>query len=157
MPFWINDNLTPSTIVYGVGLTMLGAAIIGVFPALRVTAGGLHARLRQFAAGGGGYRFGGLWTAVIVAQVAVTVMFPAAAFFFHRWVVDVQTRDVGIPAQEYLSARLVMDTTSVPVGISARPEATIGELRRELIAETGVTAVAFADSLPGHAASDRSL
>ena len=149
LPFWIDDSLTPSTIAYGVGLTMLGAVIIGVFPALRVTAGGLHVRLRQFAAGGGGYRFGGLWTAVIVAQVAVTVMFPAAAFFFHRWVVDVQTRDVGILAQEYLSARLVMDSTNAPVGIGARSETTMSELRRQLITEPGVTAVAFGDRLPG--------
>ena len=149
LPFWINDSLTPSTIAYGVGLTMLGAVIIGVFPALRVTAGGLHVRLRQFAAGGGGYRFGGLWTAVIVAQVAVTVMFPAAAFFFHRWVVDVQTRDVGIPAQEYLSARLVMDSTNAPVGMGARSETTMSELRSQLITEPGVTAVAFGDRLPG--------
>ena len=106
--FWLNDNLTPATVAYGVGLTMLGAVIIGVFPALQITGRGLQSRLRSFTAGGGGYRFGGVWTAVIVAQVAATVMFPAAAFFFHRGVVEEQRRDVGFPAQEYLSARLAM-------------------------------------------------
>ena len=39
LPFSINDSLTTSTIAYGVGLTMLAAVIIGVFPALRVGAG----------------------------------------------------------------------------------------------------------------------
>jgi len=149
LPFWLNDSLAPSTIAYGIGLMMFAAVIIGVFPALRVTAGGLHARLRQFAAGGGGYRFGGVWTAVIVAQVAMTVMFPAGAFFFHRWVVEGQARDFGLPAHEYLSARLVIDATNAPVGIGARAEATIGELRRQLITEPGVTAVAIGDRLPG--------
>ena len=149
LPFWLSDSLTPSTIAYGVGLTMLGAVIIGVFPALKVTSGGLHARLRQFAAGGGGYRFGGVWTTVIVVQVAVTVMFPAAAFFFHRWVVAGQTRDVGVLAQEYLSARLALDPTDAPAGVDARATATIEELRRQLLAEPGVRGVAVGDRLPG--------
>jgi hypothetical protein len=44
--------------------------------------------------------FGGVWSAVIAMQVAVTLMFPAAAFFFHRVVVGGQTRDVGFAAHE---------------------------------------------------------
>ncbi len=142
--FWFNDRLTLSTVVYGVGLTMLVAMIIGVLPALKVTGQALGTRLRQFSAGGGGYRFGGVWTAVIAVQVAVTVMFPATAFFFHRWVVDGQTRDVGFAAQEYLSARLAMDA-----GTGERSIAIVEELRRQLSAEPGVTAVAVADVLPG--------
>ena len=47
LPFWMNDSLTPSTIAYGVGLTMLVAVIIGVFPALKVTGQDWTARLRQ--------------------------------------------------------------------------------------------------------------
>jgi putative ABC transport system permease protein len=144
LPFWINDSLTPSTVAYGVGLSILVAVLIGVFPALKVTAKGLDARLRGYSAGGGGYRFGGVWTAVIVAQVAVTVVFPAAAFFFHRWVVAGQTRDVGFAAKEYLSARLVIDP-----GTRARTSTIVEELRRQFSAGPGVTAVTVADRLPG--------
>jgi len=144
LPFWMNDRLTPSTVVYGVGLAMIVAVVIGVFPALKITRKGLDARLRSHSAGGGGYRFGGVWTAVIVAQVAVTVVFPAAAFFFHRWVVAGQTRDVGFAAKEYLSARLVMDP-----GRSARTSTIVEELRRQFSAEPGLTAVTVADRLPG--------
>lgn len=140
LPFWMNDSLTPETVAYSAGLMMLGAVIIGVFPALKVTAGGLQARLRHFTAGGGGYRFGGVWTAVIAAQVAITVVFPATAFFFHGAVLNGQTQDVGFPADEYLSARLVMDRTSTR---------TVEELRRQLTAEPGVRAVTFAERLPG--------
>jgi putative ABC transport system permease protein len=143
LPFWINDDLASSTIAYGIGLSMLVAVIIGVFPALKVTRNGLDARLRSFSAGGGGYRFGGVWTAVIVAQVVVTVVFPAAAFLFHRWVVGGQTRDVGFAAKEYLSARLVIDPET-----SGRTTAIVEELRRQFSAEPGVTAVTIADRLP---------
>ena len=109
LPFWVNDSVTPDTIAYAAGLMILGAVIVGVFPALKITAGDLQSRLRNFTAGGGGYRFGGVWTAVLAAQVAVTVVFPATAFFFHRAVSNEQARDVGFPADEYLSARLALD------------------------------------------------
>jgi putative ABC transport system permease protein len=144
LPFWVNDSLTPSTVVYAAVLTILVAVIVGVVPALKITARGLDARLRSFSPGGGGYRFGGLWTGVIAAQVAVTVLFPAWAFFFHRWVVDGQNRDVGFAATQYLSARLAMDSEA-----AGRTAATIEELRRQLIAEPGVMAVTVADRLPG--------
>lgn len=143
LPFWVTDSLAPSTIAYGVALTIFVAVIIGVFPALTITGRGLLTRLRSASAGGGGYRFGGAWTAVIAAQVAVTVLFPAWAFLFDRSVVTAQTRDVGFSAGEYLSARLEMDE-----GVG-RPAATIEELRRQLAAEPGVTGVTFADRLPG--------
>jgi hypothetical protein len=65
-------------VLYAALLTVFGAVIAGVVPALKVTGGG-NARLNQ--ATGGGLRFGGVWTAVIVAQVAVTVAFPAVACF----------------------------------------------------------------------------
>ena len=139
--FWFNDSLSSSTLAYGVALMMVGAAISGVFPALKVTGRSLQDRLRTFSAGGGGYRFGGVWTAVIATQVAVTVMFPAAAFFFHRWVVQGQARDVGFAAENYLSARLATDPSNASV--------TIEELRRRLVAEPDVTAVTIADALPG--------
>ena len=140
-PFWFNDTLSSSTIAYGVALMMVGAAIIGVFPALKVTGRNLQDRLRGFSAGGGGYRFGGVWTAVIVAQVAVTVTFPAWAFFFHRWVVQGQSADVGVAAETYLSARLALD--------SSNASATIDALRRQISTEPDVTALAIADALPG--------
>jgi putative ABC transport system permease protein len=141
MPFWFNNTLSSSTIAYAVALMMVGAAIIGVFPALKVTGRNLQDGLRRFSAGSGGYRFGGVWTAVIVAQVAVTVTFPAWAFFFHRWVVQGQSADVGVAAEAYLAARLVIDPS--------KASATIDALRRQVSADPDVRALAIADALPG--------
>lgn len=156
LPFWLGDTLTPVTIAYAVGLTMLCAAIIGILPALNVTGRKRQTTLRQSTAGGGGYRFSGVWTAIIVTQVAATVLFPAAAFFFHRAVVEGQSRDVGFPAKEYLSARLEIDRTTplgqsggMPSPASAQAAAIVEALRARLVAEPGVTAVTFADTLPG--------
>ena len=139
LPFWMSDTLTPSTVIYAGALTILSAVIIGVLPALKATGRGQQAGLRQ-SARGGGFRFGGVWTAVIASQVALTLMFPAAAFFFHRAVVAGQTRDVGFAAEEYLSALLELDGDM---------RATYAELERRVLAEPAVAGLTFADTLPG--------
>ncbi|MET0397694.1 MAG: ABC transporter permease, partial [Longimicrobiaceae bacterium] len=146
LPFWFHDGLSPTTLLYAAALAVLGATIAGVVPALKMTGRGVDARLRQLAAGSGGLRFGRLWTAVIVAQVAVTVAFPATAFFARRYVVGVQSLEVGFPAGEYLSARLEMDGDAPQ--LPARLPAAAVELRRRLAAEPGVAGAAFTDRLP---------
>ena len=154
LPFWFDDSLAPATVLYAGVLTLLGAVIAGVVPALKVTGRGVETRLRQAAAGGGGLRFGGVWTAVIVTQVAVTVAFPATAFFARREVIQVQTLDVGFQAQEYLSVRLDMDretpesANAFQAEFLARFRATYRELERRLAAEPGVAGVTFTDRLP---------
>ena len=155
LPFWFEGNLAPMTVLYAVGLTLLGAVVAGVVPGLKVTRG-VGAKLRAAAAGGGGARFGGVWTAVIVAQVAVTVAFPATAFFVRRDVVAKQTIDVGFRTEQYLSARLEQDR-EVPPGtsrdayqaaLSARLRTTYDELARRVAAEPGVAGVSFTNRLP---------
>jgi putative ABC transport system permease protein len=153
LPFWIRDRLSPSTILYTGVLTLLGAVVAGVLPALKVTRA-LGPQLRQASAGGGGYRFGGLWTAVIVAQVAVTVVFPATAFLAQREAARGQSRDVGFATDQYLSVRLEMDPAeAAPADTSgeahrARAAATAAELERRLEADPGVLGATFADRMP---------
>jgi predicted permease len=159
LPFWMGNTLTTTTVMYAAALTILSAVIIGVLPALHVTGPGLQARLRQSTARGGGLRFGGVWSAIIAMQVAVTLMFPAWAFFFHRVVIGGQTRDVGMAAREYLSAVLELDpelAPGVPLDASeqafrSRVSTTYAEMERRLSTEPAVAGLTFADRLPGTA------
>ena len=57
IPFWLDPRLSAATVVYALVLTVLGAIIAGVLPALKITRG-LEHRLRRSGAGGGGFRFG---------------------------------------------------------------------------------------------------
>lgn len=157
LPFWFRSDLSPSTIVYACLLALFAAAIAGALPGLVITDKSRQARLSQASAGGGGVRLGGVWTITLIAQVAATVAFPATAFFFHRWAVDGQTRDIGIPTNEYLSTRLAIDREAlVAAPESAAVEEASGslpvlcaELGRRLLAEPGVTGVTFGSNLPG--------
>ncbi len=153
LPFWFHGSLSLSTVVYALLLTVLGAVIAGVLPALKVTRG-FSERLRQAAAGGGGLRFGGVWTIVIVLQVAVTVVTPVIAFFTKKEEQQIKTSDVGFPSHEYLAIRVETDRVA-PAGADtsraayvARWQRSAAELERRLSMEPGVLGVTFAERLP---------
>ena len=156
-PFWMHDRLSPATVVYCGLLTLLVAVLTGVLPALKITRG-IAPRLRQAAAGGGGPRFGGIWTAVIVCQVAVTVVFPVVAFFARRDGVQLRTQELGLPAREYLTASIEMDrdlgggavadSVAATRQRAARFAATAQQLAQRLAGEPAVLAAAFTSRVP---------
>ena len=155
LPFWIEPGLSPTTILYAIGLTLLAAVIAGVVPALKVTRG-MGNSLQRVSAGSGGMKFGGVWTAVIISQIAVTLAFPAIAFSAREDSQRVQALSVSFPAQEYLSLRLEMDREPPPgttqdtsrAAFMARYRATFEELERRLVNEPRVAGVTHADRLP---------
>ena len=152
LPFWLAPRLSWPTVLYVGGLAVLGAAIVGVLPALRVTGPGVEGRLRRTATGGG-MRLGGLWTKVIVAQVAVTVALPAAAYFTRRDAVQLRALEPGFAAGEFLSARLDMDRETEAGALdeaawAARFGRSYEEVERRLAMEPGVAGATHADRLP---------
>jgi putative ABC transport system permease protein len=155
LPFWYDLRLSPATVLFAIGLTVLGSAIAGVMPALKVTRG-MGSRLKQAAAGAGGLQFGGVWTAVIVVQVAITVAFPAIVYVEQWELRHIQTFDAGFAAEEYLAVRIEMDAPVVPAANAdsdrraqrASFASSIEELRRRVAGEPGVAGVTFVDRLP---------
>lgn len=151
MPFWIDASLSWKTVLYTALLTLFGAAMVGILPALRVTRVNVQNALRSESAAGSRLRFGGFWTTVIVVQVALTVAFlPLAAgglFQSDRF----RQRAEGIGAERYLTARVGMDREDHGIdsaAFAARTHLSFDELERRLSAEPGVEQVAFADRLP---------
>jgi len=155
LPFWYDLRLSPATVLFAIGLTVLGSAIAGVVPALKVTRG-MGSRLKQAAAGAGGLQFGGVWTAVIVVQVAITVAFPAIVYVEQWELRHIQTFEAGFAAEEYLAVRIEMDAPIVPAAnadsarIAERASfaSTVDELRRRVAAQPAVAGVTFVDRLP---------
>lgn len=151
MPFWFDGRLSPMTIVYALLLTILTAIVTGMIPALRITRDLGH-RLREATSGGGGVRFGGIWTAIIVTQVAVTVVFPSVAFFVGQDAQKIRTYDLGFDADEYLSFQLQMDRvvpgdTALPFFLQ-RFAAANQALEHRLASLPNVRGVTVANNVP---------
>jgi predicted permease len=166
LPFWYVATLSPTTLAYVVVLALAGAGVAGVLPGLKVTRG-LATRLRTSTAGGGGLGFGGVWTLVIVAQVAVTVPLSAFGYLAADEIMEGRAIGSALPEQDqYLAVtlRLERDTESASLqrpgselasGASvtdtaflSRYAGTLDELERRLLEEPAVDGVTFADRLP---------
>jgi putative ABC transport system permease protein len=155
LPFWFDLSLTPRALVMAIVLTVAAAAVAGILPAMKVTRRMGH-RLKQSTAGSGGLQFGGVWTVVIVAQVAATVIFPAIVYWEQSQLRRVEDFDAGFAIEQYLAAQIERDDAVAPdmkddVAILARRtrlSATIEELRRRVSAQPGVRAVTFTERVP---------
>jgi putative ABC transport system permease protein len=150
LPFWINDSISLRTVMYAGVLTLFGAFLVGVLPALRVTKANLQDAIRSQTSGSK-LKFGGFWTTVIVVQVAITVAFlPLAAggvYESNRF----SQRAEGIGADRYLTASIDIDREDFVVDsatFAGRTRQRLDELEARLLAEPGIERIAFADRMP---------
>lgn len=162
LPFWFDLSLSPVTIIAAILITVLAATVAGVIPAVKITRG-MGDRLKQTTAGSGGLRFGGIWTVVIVAQVAVTVVFPAVVWFENVQLRRMQDYNPGFPTGQFLAVTVERDSpgemgataSSAAEESNAQLAATLGELRNRIAAQPGVTGLTFVRTLPGGEAPER--
>jgi putative ABC transport system permease protein len=155
LPFWFDLSLTPRALAMAIVLTVGGAAVAGILPAMKVTRR-MGDRLKQSTAGSGGLQFGGVWTVVIVAQVAATVIFPAVVYWEQSQLRRVEDFDAGFASEQYLAVQIERDDAIAPAANDeaatlarrTRVAATIEELRRRVSAQPGVRAVTFAERVP---------
>src|SRR3954469_15839790 len=155
LPFWFDLSLSPRAFAVAIVLTVAGAAVAGIMPAMKITRG-MGDRLKQSTAGSGGVQFGGVWTVVIVAQVAATVLFPALVYWEQGQLRRVQDFDPGFAHEHYLAVQIERDepvnggvnVDTATLGRNARLAVTLEELRQKVAAQPGVGGVTFAESLP---------
>ena len=154
MPFWYDFNLSPTTIMNALAFAMIGAVVAGVMPARKITRG-LGTRLRE-ATAGGGVSFGGVWTAVIVAQIALTVALPAVLLLMRGESRRIASYDPGFAAAEYLGVTFGVEgalgdtvTPEARAALATRIGSSLEALRQRLEAEPGVAGVTFVDAFPG--------
>jgi putative ABC transport system permease protein len=154
-PFWFSLELHTSTVIYVVALTLCLAAIVGVAPALKATGRHVQTRLQTLSPGGGSrMQMGRLWTALIVAQVAVTVATLPMATYFAWSALRLQSGG-GYATAEFLAASLSLDRTAAApteagdAAFAARYGGTLAEIERRLTADARVREVTFSLTSPG--------
>ncbi|HEX6068781.1 MAG TPA: ABC transporter permease [Longimicrobiaceae bacterium] len=159
LPFWWDFRVTPSTALYSVGLALLAAGIVGVLPALRLTAGRAGATLREMT-GSTGLRMGRTWTALITLQITLAVsLIPLAAAIPLRELVVSRAAPPPVSPAEIFTAEIALDRDTPPAteaqaydrALQARFADRSAELVRRLEAEPGVVGAALASSTPAPA------
>jgi putative ABC transport system permease protein len=156
LPFWVDLSLEPATIMYALLLALVAAALVGVLPAMKATRASVHAGLQGITSTGGTMKFGGIWSFIVGAQVACTLLFSLAAVGIFTNSLQVQSTGVAFPAERYLTFRLSMDNEALAGELGVPDDGQIGarrarayeELAGRLRQESGVTDVTHGDRLP---------
>lgn len=154
-PFWAQNALSLSTVIYSGLLALLSAALVGVIPALKATGRDLRSGLSQVGASSSRLRFGATSTAVIILQVALCVVFLPIALARGFDALGNRLEQIDFPADQYLSGRLTAQLEPSPGTTVDQPGTLTGsaqlqdEVRRRIANEPGVTAVTYASRLPG--------
>jgi predicted permease len=145
LPFWIRLELSPSTVMYAVGLALLAAAIMGVLPGLKATGRPLIAHLRDLS---GAARLGRTWTVLIVGQVAAAVAVLPASVYLARQVAQMELAGPGFAAADFVVATIAPPED----GRDRRTASAVWqrELLSRVAQEPGVTAVTFSSFVPGY-------
>ena len=160
LPFWVDLTLEPATIAYALLLALVAAALIGLLPALKATGASVQRGLQGITSTGGTMKFGGIWSFIVGAQVAFTLLFVPAAVGIYTNSLQDQSTWAAFPTERYLTFRLRMDNEAlagergVPDDgqIGARRARAYEELAGRLREEPGVTHVTLADRQLGDAA-----
>jgi predicted permease len=156
LPFWVDLTLEPVTVAYALLLALVAAALIGLLPAIKATGASIQRGLRGITSTGGTMGFGGIWSFIVGAQVACTLLFVPAAVGIYTTTLRGQSMSAALPTERYLTFSLRMDNEAlagergVPDDgqIAARRARAYEELARRLREEPGVTHVAHGDRLP---------
>jgi predicted permease len=156
LPFWVDLTLEPVTIAYALLLALVAAALIGLLPALKATGASVQRGLQGTTSTGESMKFGGIWSFIIGAQVAFTLLLvPAAVGIFTNTLHD-QSRRASFPSERYLTFRLTMDDEALAGEPGVPDERQIGARRvracealaGRLREQPGVTQVTHGDRLP---------
>src|SRR5687767_14461400 len=156
LPFWVDLRLEPATIAYALLLALVAAALIGLLPALKATGGSVLRGLQGITSTGGTMKFGGIWSFIVGAQVACTLLFVPAAVGIYTPSVQNRPKWTAFPTEHYLTFHLKIYTEAwagergVPddAQIGARRARAYESLAGRLREEPGVTHVTHGDRLP---------
>jgi len=157
LPYWLSLGVTGSTLVQALVLAGVSATVAGVIPAVRITGKGVQESIKRAEAGRSGIRFGGVTSALVVADVAISVAAIGFALGLANRMMDRPNAQVlaGIPAEEYLAVQVRMpagdirgETVEEQRRALQRWAAAQSALVERLQAEPGVRSVAVADALP---------
>lgn len=131
LPYWLLVGPPPETVLYAIGLATLAAFVVGVVPALQVTARDTQTTLREMS-GGTRLRMGRTWTVLICVQVAIAVgILPAVVGI--SWNYEPPPTPT-FPASEILSFRLAQSSVTGSTEPDQQgPRTDYGGLQAELL------------------------
>lgn len=154
LPFWYDFRISATTVLVTAGLALVAALFAGIAPALKATGNEMQAGFRALGSRTQ-LRLGATWTTLVIAQVGFSLAALPTALEMGWGTLRPGLLGPGFPAEEYLTARLVVDREMFDGATdSTRPFADrFGALQdnlvRQLEADADVLGMTVAAAVPG--------
>ena len=146
-PYWV--DVTPNAIVFGfVGLLSIGSALaFGLLPAWQTSRSDINETLKDEGRGTGGGVRGRRWsTALLTAQLALTLVLLSGAGLLWRGFLDQYQQDTVIDATGIVTMRLGLPVKKYPTPDDRRR--FLEQLNQRLTAMTVFSSVTMASHVP---------
>ena len=157
-PYWIVFNMDLTVFCYFAAISIASGVLFGLVPALRASRIDLNTALKDVAPTSSRYRGGRLTAALVVVQLALTIVLLAGAGMMMRSFLAVQAVNPFVPAGSIFTAQL-----QLPAGKGeryadpARRLQFYEKLMASLETLPGVTQAALASNPPGFGAGSRQV
>jgi putative ABC transport system permease protein len=146
-PYYIRLSLDGAAVAFVALITLVAGVLFGTAPALRGSRVDLNASLREGARqAAGGLRGSRLRAALVVGEIALSVMLMVGAVLLARSYRNLEGTNLGFEAQHVVSARITLGDADYPTRASraAFYQRLLDDLRRL----PGVEAVGSAQGIP---------
>ena len=154
-PYWVHFTMDYAVFGYFAALCIVSGLLFGMAPALRFSRPQINEALKEGARSAGKQRGGRLSTAMVVFQLALTVVLLTSAGVFVRSLLRNLAANPAVPAQQIFTARI--DFPDERYKDADARERFYDQLLPRIQAIPGVTGVALASDLPGLGASTRPI
>ncbi len=146
-PYFIHWTINPLTLAYTLGVTIVTALLFGLAPALQASRTSLQGALKEGGRGtGSGLRRNRFRSALVVAQVALSLILLVAASLFIRSFVKLDQKSAGFDTRRQMTMRIYLPGEQYA---SDRGRAQrIGDLMRRIEGLPGVASATASNNIP---------
>jgi len=146
VPFYFSLSVDPRALAFGAGIIVLTGMLFGALPALRTTRVDINAALRDGARSGESKARGGARSALVIGEVAMSVVLMVAAMLLIRSYRAYTTTNLGFDQAGILTARISLP--GFKYDTAAKRIAFFEQLEARVRALPGVTVVGSAGGIP---------
>jgi putative ABC transport system permease protein len=148
-PFWLDFSIDARVLLFVLGITLLATFVAGVMPAIRASGANVNEVLKDDSRGASSFRGGRLTRAIVMGEVALSVVLLAGAGLMIRSVVNLGSAEYGFATEEVLTARLGLPESDRRYADPADRIRFFESVESALRSDPGVRAAALTSALPG--------
>jgi putative ABC transport system permease protein len=148
-PFWFDFGIDGRVLLFVLGVTLLATFLSGVMPAIRAANANVNEILKDDSRGASSFRGGRLTRAIVIGEIALSVVLLAGAGLMIRSVVNLGNAEYGFATESVLTARLGLPEADRRYAEVSDRIRFFESVEARLATEPGIRAAALTTALPG--------